>query len=196
MELIYYWINEDNCIHEQGFNFSPEYNIVLSKDETGLYHLELFKTDCINVFSSNVISNITAVVGENGAGKSTLLKNLMRLNCFPMEKITKGNYEQLNIQKNSQNKNIIILRNNGRLTLYTNIYRKDIIISKYFEEDVKTFFVSDSDDNISGKNILNNNAYCGFTKLYISNSFFDGVNGAGSHGNLDYMSIGLFIFCF
>lgn len=189
MELIYYWINEDNCIHEQGFNFSPEYNIVLSKDETGLYHLELFKTDCINVFSSNVISNITAVVGENGAGKSTLLKNLMRLNCFPMEKITKGNYEQLNIQENSQNKNIIILRNNGRLTLYTNIYRKDIIMPKYFEEGVNAFFVSDSDDNISGKNILNNNAYCGFTKLYISNSFFDGVNVAGSQGNLDHMFI-------
>ena len=35
MELIYYWINDYRCIHEQGFCLSPEYNISMLKKENG-----------------------------------------------------------------------------------------------------------------------------------------------------------------
>lgn len=41
MELIYYWINKKKCIHEQGFCFSPEYNISMRKPEPEKYELEI-----------------------------------------------------------------------------------------------------------------------------------------------------------
>ena len=41
MELIYYWINKKKCIHEQGFCFSPEYNISMLKVEQGKYELKI-----------------------------------------------------------------------------------------------------------------------------------------------------------
>ena len=41
MELIYYWINKKKCIHEQGFCFSPEYNISMLKLEDESYELRI-----------------------------------------------------------------------------------------------------------------------------------------------------------
>lgn len=69
MELIYYWINKKKCIHEQGFCFSPEYNISMRKPEPEKYELEISRNKRNNVFSSDVISNITVLVGMkmNGA---------------------------------------------------------------------------------------------------------------------------------
>ena len=82
MELIYYWINKKKCIHEQGFCFSPEYNISMRKPEPEKYELEISRNKRNNVFSSDVISNITVLVGDNGAGKTTLL-NCIAGNIFP-----------------------------------------------------------------------------------------------------------------
>ena len=77
MELIYYWINKKKCIHEQGFCFSPEYNISMLKVEQGKYELKISRKKENNVFLSDVISNITVLVGDNGAGKTTLIKKLL-----------------------------------------------------------------------------------------------------------------------
>ena len=85
MELIYYWINKKKCIHEQGFCFSPEYNISMLKVEQGKYELKISRKKENNVFLSDVISNITVLVGDNGAGKTTLLKELWSLRCYPCE---------------------------------------------------------------------------------------------------------------
>lgn len=41
MELVYYWINKDNCITEQGFCFSPEYNISMLKSKEEIYEVRL-----------------------------------------------------------------------------------------------------------------------------------------------------------
>lgn len=92
MELIYYWINKKKCIHEQGFCFSPEYNISMLKVEQGKYELKISRKKENNVFLSDVISNITVLVGDNGAGKTTLLKELWSLEIYTkqinlMEKI-------------------------------------------------------------------------------------------------------------
>lgn len=189
MELIYYWINEDNCIHEQGFCFSPEYDILMMKSEDERYELKLERKKMFNVFASDVVSNLTVLVGDNGAGKSTLLKNILNLNCYEMTEEDDEDYQQYTEQKNAENKNLIILREEGKLSLWTNIYKKDILIPDEFIENENVFYISDSDENIAGENIINNSAYCGFTKIYISNSYFDEVNGMGSHGTLSDLVI-------
>ena len=53
MELIYYWINKKKCIHEQGFCFSPEYNISMLKVEQGKYELKISRKKENNVFLSD-----------------------------------------------------------------------------------------------------------------------------------------------
>ena len=100
MELIYYWINKKKCIHEQGFCFSPEYNISMRKPEHEKYELEISRNKRNNVFSSDVISNITVLVGNNGAGKTTLLKELLRLNCYPLENEDEDNGDYQEFVKN------------------------------------------------------------------------------------------------
>lgn len=192
MELIYYWINEDNCIHKQGFCFSPEYDIALTQSKTVMvsetFELKIARKKKNNILSSDVISNITMVVGDNGAGKTTLLKNIFRLNCYPLKDETNEAYQQYAKQRNNRKKNLIILRDDKQLYLYTNIYKKDIRVIKEESIIIADEYVSDN-NNIARNNIQDDKAYCSFTKIYISNSCFDDMNGIGSHGKLDDLVI-------
>lgn len=189
MELIYYWINDDNCIREQGFCFSPEYNVLMEKSEDGIYEVKIAKKKAFNVFASEVISNLTVLVGDNGAGKSTFLRNILNLNCYSLEKADKEEYRKHTEKRNEEYKKLIILRENNQLRLYTNIYKKEIRVPEIFVEDETAFYISDSERNIAGENIVNNSEYCAFTKFYISNSYFDDINGMGSHGTLSDLAI-------
>ena len=128
MELIYYWINDYRCIHEQGFCLSPEYNISMLKKENGIYEVKISTKKTYNVFASNVISNVTVLVGDNGAGKSTFLNAVSKLNCYPFETGGDNEYQQFTKDKNKRKKNLIIIREDKHLHLYTNILEKDIII--------------------------------------------------------------------
>lgn len=188
MELIYYWINDYRCIHEQGFCLSPEYNISMLKKENGIYEVKISTKKTYNVFASNVISNVTVLVGDNGAGKSTFLNAVSKLNCYPFETGGDNEYQQFTKDKNKRKKNLIIIREDKHLHLYTNILEKDIIIPEEFVKDKTAFYVNDN-PQIAQKNIRNNEAYCGFTKLYISNSYFDNNDGLSSHGTLDDLVI-------
>ena len=189
MELVYYWINKDNCINEQGFCFSPEYSISMLKSKEGIYEVRLEKKKIINIFASEVISNLTVLVGDNGSGKSTFLRNILSINCYPLEKSCNEEYRKYTEEWNEENKNLIILKENDQMYLWTNIHKKDIRISSDFVEGKNAFYVSDNQENLSRKNIINNSAYCEFTKIYISNSYFDEINGIGSHGTLDDLAI-------
>lgn len=84
MELLYVWIHEYKNIHQQGFNFSAEYDIEFEPttkegELTGTLSITKSKKDHIEKFwdDTGKITNVMAVVGENGAGKSSLLWVLM-----------------------------------------------------------------------------------------------------------------------
>ena len=94
MELVYYWINKDNCINEKGFCFSPEYSISMLKSKEEIYEVRLEKKKIINIFASEVISNLTVLVGDNGPGKSTFLRNILSINCYPLEKSCNEEYRK------------------------------------------------------------------------------------------------------
>ena len=76
MELLYIWANrsKDEQIIREGFNFSPEYNFFIEIQENTFS----IKNDSNwrgkpSVFKSDIISNVTAIVGKNGTGKTSLL---------------------------------------------------------------------------------------------------------------------------
>ena len=90
-ELIYLWINKDphGCFQQEGFNFSPKYQVSYSRDSK---ELKIDSIEAINVFQSSNIANVTAIIGENGTGKTTLLKYLTTLGDVPLTEETREEY--------------------------------------------------------------------------------------------------------
>lgn len=90
-ELIYLWINKDphGCFQQEGFNFSPKYQVSYSRDSK---ELKIDPINAINVFQSSNIANVTAIIGENGTGKTTLLKYLTTLDDVPLTEKTREEY--------------------------------------------------------------------------------------------------------
>lgn len=90
-ELIYLWISKDphGCFLQEGFNFSPKYQVSYSRDSK---ELKIDPIEAINVFQSSNIANVTAIIGENGTGKTTLLKYLTTLDDVPLTEETREEY--------------------------------------------------------------------------------------------------------
>ena len=81
MELVYLWVEDYNNIREQGFNFSPNFDVKFTpvyEDEKLSDKSELKITPKENplkdFFGKDI--NVTAIVGENGSGKSSILRKL------------------------------------------------------------------------------------------------------------------------
>ena len=82
MELAYVWIDdyEPGFIKKQGFNFLPNYRFEMEYHEGAECRLNCTQVDYYpNVWKTDKIVGLTAVVGENGTGKSSLMRHLMGL---------------------------------------------------------------------------------------------------------------------
>ena len=182
MELIFYWVNKDHCIKEQGFCFSPEFTILMEKNENGLYELKISKKEKKNILSSEVIKNVTVLVGENGVGKTTFLKNILTLHCYSLHETNDAEYKEYTKKVNEEYKNLIILRNGQELKLYTNLLKKDLQVTDGIIKNENRFYITDE------KTLIPDDYYL-FTKIYVSNSCLDNLNGTQSSGTLDDLII-------
>lgn len=80
MKLVYAWFNFDdkNIFTRKGVTLTDEYLVNISRDLGGKQLiLEISKNnEYISIFKNEVITEVSAIVGQNGAGKTTLLENI------------------------------------------------------------------------------------------------------------------------
>lgn len=107
IELIYLWINRDKhrCFQQMGFNFSPQYSVSYFDDRK---EIQINQLDKINVFQTDRIANVTAVIGENGTGKTTLLEYLTSLSDIPLSEENRAEYMQWAEERNELNEFIAV----------------------------------------------------------------------------------------
>ena len=79
MELIYLWIEDYRNIKNQGFNFSPKWDIDYNH-ETDVLTVNEKEGLPENFWGVDNLLNLTAIVGENGAGKTSVLEFLIQ--CY------------------------------------------------------------------------------------------------------------------
>lgn len=88
-ELLYVWINQDETgfMKQTGFNFCPNYTFTMTYEYDGRYRLTCTEDqERPNVWKTDTIVNLTAVVGENGTGKTSLLKHLVNAPMLPVKR--------------------------------------------------------------------------------------------------------------
>jgi len=195
MELIYIWINEYKCFCQQGFNFSPEYKCVMKPDDHAVWNFSITSTGKTNIMrpstwngsSHSVISNVTMLVGENGSGKTTLMRRLNSLDCFPDRETEKDGYDEYIEAKNSTNRLLYIFREDGKLSLYTNIPTERIRLSDDTRKLIPNkFFFTDDRDKASSEITFSNGMY-GISSIYMTNvpyAYNSGVGSTTSHSGI------------
>ncbi|MBS4022535.1 MAG: hypothetical protein KGZ79_08940 [Dethiobacter sp.] len=114
MELIYLWIEEFRNIKEQGFSFSPRYNVLIENNTIGR-RLKIEKTDYdTQIFDKN-ITNITALVGKNGSGKTNIL-DILGMRMDERRKLRDARYFMLYHHKNHifsiEGNDFLLIKNN------------------------------------------------------------------------------------
>lgn len=192
MEIVYYWVNNNRCIFQEGFNFAPEVHFEMSRKSNDTFVLEGRRTGKINIMcnsNNGVISNVTALVGMNGAGKTSLMMSLCDFNYLPLEK-EEGDVERVR-EKNNQRTRLYIVRDGGKYTLITNMYREHLKIlnSDYAENLIdEVLFCSDERESFKTK-FINGKLLEGVTSIYLTNlPFTMGKDSLESHLGINYMT--------
>ena len=186
MELLYIWINKSShdFIIKKGFNFYGEHKFTVKVDET--YTLsyennrsqigsELYKTDCIK--------NVTAIIGENGTGKTTLFNSIYSGNCLPYQQSDKPEYKQMYEDRYEANKKILIYKIKGNIEIIHNLE-----LGKFINQ---TPFVSYNINEVEQKKrerlfkLIEQQ-----TIIYLSNSRYTaGFEGYATHHNVNTISL-------
>jgi len=96
LELIYVYIRKYKIFTNQGFCFSPEYEISCDEKSGNQHFLSLeitMKKDFVNIFK-NENANVSVICGKNGCGKSTLLESISNENSKNIVCVYKDNEGQ------------------------------------------------------------------------------------------------------
>ncbi|EHI99056.1 hypothetical protein CDLVIII_2411 [Clostridium sp. DL-VIII] len=172
MQLVYIWVKNYGCFHEQEFNFYSKHRFKFCKSSNVIKYYD--NSDSINEFykdeksknTNNGINNLTVIVGNNGAGKTTLLKlaslNLFSINHSKVDGIfiyldkhgkfviynnllyekSENNYIELKVDEH-----FVGLFNGTRIKSWNikNEYENNITMNKYLEVLEKNYYIYYSD---------------------------------------------------
>lgn len=185
MELLYIWINKYQCINQQGFNFSPEYEFSI-ENSSEKWTFSMKETGKINIMKKGCVVNLTAIVGENGAGKTTLMSYLNNLNCFPKFKKDDEEYEKSEENRYLKNMNMIVTREQEDIILYTNIDPEKI---EYIDCNKIQKVNMYEQNQVVRELISNSNGFYNLTSIYETNSSYGVLNGSSSHNGLESLVI-------
>ena len=163
MKLVYVWFNFDdkNIFTRKGVTLTDEYlvNISHNLDEKQLI-LEISKNnEYISIFKNEVITEVSAIVGQNGAGKTTLLEHISH-NLMPLLPLNMEGYGEYDKYESEKNMGIRIYEANEELKVYHNLKDFHIVVNtdikkvvidlnktKDFELDITYVFLTNSSLN-------------------------------------------------
>ena len=174
MELLYIWANrsKDEQIIREGFNFSPEYNFFIEIQENTFS----IKNDSNwrgkpSVFKSDIISNVTAIVGKNGTGKTSLLDYIYHTDATGFTPRDTPEYAELDEYERSVSECVLIYEVDGTPRIYHTMSDYDVINDDGFE-------IIDMNTEIYNAVMEDTNSYANMFKIYLSNSSYtrDGFN--------------------
>lgn len=134
MKLIYLWVENYQCIKEQGYLLNASYDVKYDNEKN---ELSISKKDSIDGMLYGDKISVTAIVGDNGAGKSTLF-DVVRTVLF---------------DKNRRKKEItgfLVWEDTGRLNLFSFMQEKKrleikmaVKVSEYLPDDFNLIYYSD-----------------------------------------------------
>lgn len=164
MELLYIWINcdETEFIRQQGFNLSPIYQFTTTQKGNDQYELSCEgPIDHRNVWETNTIMNLTAVVGENGTGKSSLLRHIVNASILPIKKEDRFSETINHDDSYEYAKMVLIYRCGTEIKVLHNFKKNELsIVNKEFVE------ISIEENYSAAEALLENQ-----TTIYLSNAF-------------------------
>lgn len=183
MELLYVWINisHNGIMQKQEFNFSPEYSFSL--EEIDNHYLIKNKPDWKSkksIYKSDVISNITAIVGKNGTGKTTLLEELFLRDGTPHTSSNEPEYEEYNQERTALAGTVLVYKINGAPEIFHNL--KDVDVES--EDGYRVFDCDACEDYEYAMN--SPDGYAQTMRVYLSNSNYtsDTFSGLMKFSNL------------
>lgn len=79
MQLVYFWIEKNGVLENQGINFNSGFYFEMKKDDD-IYVLERKRgkeKEIPKSFFGEKIENISCIIGDNGGGKTTLIRAII-----------------------------------------------------------------------------------------------------------------------
>lgn len=188
MELLYIWINQSDNeqLLKKGFNLSPRYSFKL-KIREDRYELSNDPDwqGKESIFKSDVITNVTAVVGKNGTGKTTFLNNLYHADGTPYTDHDDPKYAAMNEYERERSYCILVYQKDDSPIIIHNIKDKTIISTDGFP-------VYDLNHRDTWERFFNDpEGYNAVLNIYLSNSQFgiDRFRGLSSMGKRKTVSL-------
>ncbi len=180
MELLYAWINQDKngFISKQGFNFSPQFRFDMVKEENvWILRMNQAWENNKSIFKTDVIENVTAIIGDNGVGKTTLLNWLKPLSCLPHRKSEREEYLEYDKKETLEHLAVLIFNDNGELKIFHTFDESN------FNNQINLSRTYNMNDSQLVQNIISSNLEVfNITKIYLTNSSYtekDGISQAG-----------------
>lgn len=166
MVLLFEWIkcDENNIFSDCGINFTDRYRISydsIYRRLTIIKNDSCIPSDFYTLSDSNVVKQVTCILGKNGCGKTSMLKHLYKSDLMSITDKTSQVYPYWNT--------VQVLEYDGKINIYHN--QKDLTVVCN-----EPYNIWNVEDRNTVNEILDDGNYAHSTKIFISNDYFVGLN--------------------